>query len=111
MNVNTVKKYLYGFISCVLLGVTLLILSGCTSSSHVVNTRSMPGHRFTNVLKNVSGQQTSKDSPLVRTKSGVYIYKDNSTVNTTGYRFRMNDSIDIGPTDVRFDAEHFRTRY
>ena len=72
----------------------------------------MPGHKVSELIKMVPAtKQTSNDGPLTKTKSGVYIYKDNSTVNTSGYRFNFKEKTDIGPTDVRFEAEHFRTRY
>ena len=111
MMVNTCKMYLCNVLSCLVLLTVFLMLTGCTNNSHVINTNAMPGHKFTNVMKNTTGQAQKGASPIVKTKSGVYIYKDNSTVNTTGYRFHINDSMDIGPSDIRFDAEHFRTRY
>ena len=93
----------------------VLCFCGCGSSQNVINTHKMPGHKMKELLnKTVPSKSTTKkdaSSALTRTKSGVYIYKDESVVNTSGYKFHIKDKTDLGPSDVRFDAEHFRTRY
>lgn len=103
------------FSCCLCLALFLfcsMFLCGCKDKQNVINTHKMPGHKINELINRVPEVEKKIDnSPLTRTKSGVYIYKDNSTVNTSGYRFNFKEKTDIGPTDVRFDAEHFRTRY
>lgn len=102
-------------VSCCLLGMcTVLCFCGCSNSHNVINTHKMPGHKIKEMLNKTTPSKATKNdahSPLTRTKSGVYIYKDESVVNTSGYKFHIKDKTDLGPSDVRFDAEHFRTRY
>ena len=114
MMVDCRKNLLFYFSLCLLVSCLCFVLTGCKSKQNIINTHSMPGHKFSNLLNNTTREQesvTNKNSPLTKTKSGVYIYKDGSTVNTTGYKFHIKDKTNIGPTDVRFDAEHFRTKY
>lgn len=112
MMVEASKKLLSCCLGLALLSFCAIILCGCGDKQNVINTHKMPGHKVSELIKMVPAtKQTSNDGPLTKTKSGVYIYKDNSTVNTSGYRFNFKEKTDIGPTDVRFDAEHFRTRY
>ena len=99
---------------CVLLVLCLCcFICGCKKQTNFVNTHQMPGHRVLDLLDNTVSSTKKQDSgsALVRTKSGMYIYKDNSVINTSGYKFQLRDRTDIGPSDVRFDAEHFTTRY
>ena len=99
---------------CLLGAVTLTCLCGCNQKENFVNTHKMPGHKVLDLLNSARTQGKSKkedQGPITRTKSGVYIYKDESIVNTTGYRFQIKDKTNLGPKDVRFDAEHFKTRY
>lgn len=113
MMVELNKSLLYYLLSAAVVIVFALPLCACSNNAKVINTHAMPGHRVTDMLKNTTAAQglNKKESPLTVTKSGVYIYKDNSTVNTTGYNFQLRDKTDVGPNDVRFDAEHFRTKY
>lgn len=113
MMVEAIKNISYRVLSAALLLSLILPLSACSNGSKVINTHAMPGHKVSDLIQRTNSSQTmnKKDSPVSVTKSGVYIYKDNSMVNTTGYRFQVKDKTDVGPNDVRFDAEHFKTRY
>ena len=112
MMVEASKKLLSCCLGLALFLFCGIILCGCSNKQNLINTHNMPGHKVSELIKMVPAtKQTSNDGPLTKTKSGLYIYKDNSTINTSGYRFNFKEKTDIGPTDVRFDAEHFRTRY
>ena len=99
---------------CLLGAAILLCGCGCDKKENFINTHSMPGHKMLDLLNKTSPQSiemNSDKSPLTRTKSGLYIYKDKSVINTSGYNFYIKDKTDLGPREVRFDAEHFKTRY
>lgn len=95
------------------LAISALMLCGCSDTTKMINPKQMPGHRFSDVLKGTGASQvpTSSKTGVTRTKSGVYIYKDESVTNTTGYNFKYSDKTDVGPQEVRFDAEKFKTKY
>lgn len=108
------KNPLYYLCCCMLLMGLCLPLCACGKKQNLVNTHKMPGHKFADLLNNSNVNKTTDSNskgPLTRTKSGIYIYKDESTVNTSGYKFQLKDKTNVGPDEVRFDAEHFRTRY
>lgn len=114
MMVQTYKHSVFFILSLTLLSTfSLFVLCGCSHTNKVINTYQMPGHKFSDMLQNNTPlkQSASKKTGITRTKSGVYIYKDDSVTNTTGYNFRHKDKSDVGPNDVRFDAENFRTKY
>lgn len=112
MMVEAYKYSLFSVLSCIVLGLFVLILSGCTSNNQVINTYRMPGHKVSDMMNPYgSGVHGSKKNPVTRTKSGVYIYKDNSVINTTGYNFSVKSHSGIEPSDVSFDAEKMPTRY
>lgn len=111
MMVEALKNRLYCVLSCALVGLFCVLSCGCSNNPRVINTHSMPGHKVGDILRGSAAQKVQKDSPLTRTKSGVYIYKDTSVVNTAGYNFQFKEKTQVGPSDVRFDAEHFKTRY
>lgn len=108
MMVEAKKIFFLGFV-CL---PAMVLFCGCQNKQNLINTSHMPGEKLQNLINTIpSDNQHKKDVGLVRTKSGVYIYKDNATINTTGYKFHIKDKTDLGPSDVRFDAEHFKTRY
>ena len=112
MMVDCCKKSFVSYFVCVTVIIMCLFLSGCEKKQSLINTHYMPGHKFSDFINKSSSQLPSRgDNGITRTKSGLYIYKDNSTINTTGYKFNFKVRSDVGPMDVKFDAEHFRTRY
>ena len=114
MMVECAKNKLFSVVMCILVLCISLPLTGCQNKQNLINTHRMPGHKMSELLKATipdNSTNSSSKGPLTRTKSGVYIYKDNSVTNTSGYKFQIKERTNLGPTDVRFDAEHFRTRY
>lgn len=94
--------------------LSLAVLSGCNSKHSLVDTNKIPGHKFSSMMQfqqKDEGYQKDEKTGLVRTKSGIYIYKDNTTINTTGYNFKIKNKEDVGPADFKFDAEKSNLRY
>ena len=104
-NKKLLKIFIFTFFSSV-------VLSGCSGSKSVVDTNRMPGHKMKSMLQKtqVNTSANSSKTGVSRTKSGVYIYKDNSTVNTTGYEFKFRDK-NINPVDMKLDIEKSTLRY
>ncbi len=112
MMVEASKKLLSCCMCLIVTALCCTALCGCQSNQNVINTHAMPGSKIHNLMKTLpSSSKQADNEAITKTRSGVYIYKDNSTVNTSGYKFQFREKTDIGPTEVRFDAEHFRTRF
>lgn len=69
-----------------------VMFCGC-SASRSINIK----HDVPDVAKKFTKDNTSK--AVVKKSSGVIIYKDNSTTNTTG------GNIHFGPNDLNFDVQ------
>lgn len=107
MMVEAYKHFNYIMLSCLILGVLSLILCGC-GKQNVINTNKMPGNKVTDIIKPL---QKPEGKEIIKTKSGVYIYKDNSTTNTSGYNFNIKTKTSIEPSEIKFDAEKTLLRY
>ncbi len=107
MMVEAYKHFNYIVLSCLILGVLSLVLCGC-GNQRVINTNKMPGHKVSDIIKPL---QKPKGKEIIKTKSGVYIYKDNTTTNTSGYNFKVQTKTNVEPNEIKFDAEKTILRY
>lgn len=84
----------------------MFFLTACVHNTNVINTKSMPG----NAVSKIIGKKTKVEA-VKKAKNGVYIIIDDTTTNNTGVKFQTQTNTHIGPGNVKFDYEDFKTKY
>lgn len=79
-------------------------LTACGGNNKIINTKKMPGNKVEKMLND-------NNKSMKKSKNGVYVIKDNTTYNNTGKEFKVRPDVNVGPDNVRFDSEHFKTKY
>ena len=85
------KKYIFSLI-CILAGC---VLTGCAINSSIDFKRESAGEH---IFKDIQAQTETQKTKVTKSKSGMVIYKDNTTLDTTGDYKNF-----IGPKNIDFD--------